>query len=220
MSPQRAWILLPSGAQLDLLHPDPACWTDRDLAIGLSRTYRWAGYSRHWGLPLSVAQHSLTVLHLAGSAPGPILSHAEARRELLHDAIESLSGGFDVITPLKPLLGDGFRELNERLQAAVDVRYRLPPWTEQSYARHKSADRLAAASEGLHVAGWSRSELVEKLGITLTPLKHDPLSHPGYLPWEPWPPKIAAARFLAALEGLSGDHEHPVATREGADREW
>jgi hypothetical protein len=94
MSPQRAWILLPSGAQLDLLHPDPACWTDLDLAIGLSRTYRWAGYSRHWDLPLSVAQHSLTVLRLAEAAPGPTLSNAEARPELLHDAIEALTGGW------------------------------------------------------------------------------------------------------------------------------
>jgi 5'-deoxynucleotidase YfbR-like HD superfamily hydrolase len=220
MSSQRAWILLPSGAQLDLLHPDPACWTDRDLAIGLSRTYRWAGYSRHWDLPLSVAQHSLTVLHLAQSAPGPVLSNAEARRELLHDATEALAGGFDCLTTLKPLLGAGYRELNDRLQAAVDVRYRLPAWTEQSYARHKAADRLAAASEGLHVAGWRRDELIEKLGITLAPLTHDPLSHPGFLPWEPWPPKIAAARFLAALETLSSEHDISVEMGEGADRKW
>jgi hypothetical protein len=215
MSPQRAWILLPSGAQLDLLHPDPACWTDLDLAIGLSRTYRWAGYSRHWDLPLSVAQHSLTVLRLARAAPGPILSNAEARRELLHDAIEALTGGWDPITPLKPLLGAGFRELNERMQAAVDARYRLPPWTEPSHARHKVADRLAAASEGLHVAGWSRSELVEKLGITIEPLTSDPLSHPGFVPWEPWPPKVAAARFLAMLEEVSSDHDDDATAGEG-----
>jgi uncharacterized protein len=62
----RAWILLPSGKQLDLLAPDPWAWTDDDLAIGLSRTYRWAGYSA-WDLPLSVAQHSLAVLALRRS---------------------------------------------------------------------------------------------------------------------------------------------------------
>ena len=60
----RAWILLPSGGRLNLLAPDPTSWTDSDLAIGLSRTYRWGGYSA-WDLPLSVAQHSLTVLALA-----------------------------------------------------------------------------------------------------------------------------------------------------------
>ena len=63
MKPDRAWVLLPSGRRLNLLEPDPWAWTDRDLAIGLSRTYRWAGYSA-WDLPLSVAQHSLTVLAL------------------------------------------------------------------------------------------------------------------------------------------------------------
>ena len=35
---ERAWILLPSGKQLDLLDPDPWAWTDDDLAIGLSYT--------------------------------------------------------------------------------------------------------------------------------------------------------------------------------------
>src|SRR5262249_22219691 len=89
---ERAWILLPSGKQLDLLDPDPWAWTDDDLAIGLSRTYRWAGYSA-WDLPLSVAQHSLAVLILRRSrfAERP-LSVAEARRELLHDATEALMG--------------------------------------------------------------------------------------------------------------------------------
>ena len=49
----RAWLLLPSGSRLDLLDPQPGAWTDEDLAIGISRTYRWGGYSK-WDLPLSV----------------------------------------------------------------------------------------------------------------------------------------------------------------------
>jgi len=85
----RAWILLPSGRRLDLLAPDPGSWTDEDLAIGLSRTYRWGGYSA-WDLPLSVAQHSLTVLALATRAAGRALTPAEALRELLHDGVEAL----------------------------------------------------------------------------------------------------------------------------------
>lgn len=128
---ERAWILLPSGKQLDLLDPDPWAWTDDDLAIALLRTYRWAGYSA-WDLPLSVA---------------------EARRELLHDATEALTGGWDPITPLKPHLGPGFSALVARLQAAVDHRYDLPAWTPTDYALHKRADRLAAANEAYHVVG-------------------------------------------------------------------
>ena len=61
MIANRTWVLLPSGRRLDLLNPDPQAWTDHDLTVGLSRTYRWTGYSA-WDLPLSVAQHSLTVL--------------------------------------------------------------------------------------------------------------------------------------------------------------
>jgi len=202
MSHERAWILLPSGRRLDLLFPDPLAWTDRDLAIGLSRTYRWAGYSA-WDLPLSVAQHSLTVLALCEAAPGPRLTPAEALRELLHDAVEALMGGWDPITPLKPHLGDGFTRLVERLQEAVDTRYALPSRTDESHVRHKQADGLAAASEAHHVAGWSRAAMREHLGITLEPVAHDPLRRTGRPDWEPWPPRIAEERFLGALQGLS-----------------
>jgi len=206
MKPARAWVLLPSGQRLNLLEPDPWTWTDRDLAIGVSRTYRWAGYST-WDLPLSVAQHSLTVLTLTTRTAGASgLSDAERRRELLHDATEALLGGWDPITPLKPHLGDGFRALVERLQAALDERYRLPPWDPGAYRRHKEADHLAAACEAFHVAGWSREAMREDLEIDLAPIEHDPLApEAGFQPWEPWPPNHAAERFLAALHEVWPD---------------
>ena len=198
----RAWILLPSGRRLDLLAPDPASWTEEDLAIGLSRTYRWGGYSA-WDLPLSVAQHSLTVLALAARAAGHAPTPAEALRELLHDAVEALMGGWDPVTPIKPYLGEGYRQLTERMQAAIDQRYALPPWDEASLRRHKEADRLAAASEAYQVAGWRRHELRNELGITIEPLDADPLvPPPGLQPWEPWPPRIAERRFLDQLQTL------------------
>ena len=75
----RAFMLLKSGRRLDLLNPDPQAWTDDDLAEGLSRTMRWGGASR-WARPLSVAQHSLTVLAIR-EAEGP-LTAAGALREL------------------------------------------------------------------------------------------------------------------------------------------
>jgi hypothetical protein len=157
-----AWVLLNSGRRLNLLDPHPDACTDSDLALGLSRTYRWAGHSC-WELPLSVAQHSLSVLELCKALPGPPLTPAEEMRELCHDATETLMGGWDPITPLKPHLGSGFDALVLRLQTAVDARYALPPWDPRSYARHKHADRLAAASEALHVAGWSREDLRDSL---------------------------------------------------------
>ena len=184
----RAWILLPSGRRLDLLDPLPDAWTDEDLAIGLSRTYRWAGYSK-WDLPLGVAQHSLAVLALR-EAEGPLTAR-EALREILHDATEAL-WGFDLLCPLKPQLSPEFERLDRRLQAAVDQRYQLPAWTGDTYALHKHADRLAAASEAFHVVGWTLTDMRESLGITLDPLDADPLTLPsGMQPWEPWPPKLA-----------------------------
>ena len=104
---------------------------------------------------------------------------------------------------LKPQLSPQFERLDRRLQAAVDQRYLLPAWTEESYAQHKHADRLAAASEAFHVVGWSRTDMRESLGITLDPLDADPLTlPPGMQPWEPWPPKLAETLFLQRLTEL------------------
>jgi uncharacterized protein len=161
----RAFVLLKSGRRLDLLNPDPQAWTDADLAAGLSRTMRWGGASR-WPHPLSVAQHSLTVLAIR-EAEGP-LTAGEALRELMHDATEFMLG-WDCIAPLKAELGAPFRQLEARLQAAVDARYRLPAWTAEGHASHKRADRLAAASEAFRVVGWSRTDMVVRrhLGVRI-----------------------------------------------------
>jgi hypothetical protein len=200
MNRDRAWIRL-SRRRLDLLDSDPWVWTDQDLAIGLSRTYRWAGYSP-WHHPLSVAQYSLTVLTLCRAALGPDRSGIDARRELLRDAVEPLTGR-DAISPLKAHLGHAFARLTARLQFAVDERYALPAWGAQILARHRHADRLAAASKAHHIARWSRSARRTDLGTTPPPLATDPLPpSAGLRPWEPRPPKIAEQRFLSALQAV------------------
>jgi len=134
----RAFVLLKSGRRLDLLDPDPQAWTDGDLAAGLSRTMRWGGASR-WARPLSVDQHSLTVLAIR-EAEGP-LTAGEGLRELLHEAAEFMLG-WDCIAPLKAQLGAPFRQLETRLQAAVEARYRLPSWAAEDYAGRSSRRRL------------------------------------------------------------------------------
>ncbi|WP_374328121.1 phosphohydrolase [Azonexus sp.] len=194
----RAWVRQPSGRRLDLANPTPFDWDDRDLAIGLARTFRWGGHSV-WPRPLSVAQHSLLVLALRRRMSPAPLERAVALRELLHDAEEGLIG-FDPISPLKPILGDAFAALMERLTQAVFLRYGLPAWSADEKRLHKDADRLAAASEAVHVAGWSAAEVRSVLGIKVRPLADDPLlAQYGGTPWEPWPASIAAERFLAAL---------------------
>lgn len=197
----RAWIRLPSGRHLDLVNPQPDAWLDLDLAARLSRTYRWGGEST-WPLPLSVAQHSLSVLALRRAWAASPLSPGEALLELLHDAEEGFLG-FDCISPLKAVLGQPFRDVGERLLKAVFVRYQVPPWSEVAYREHKRADSIAAASEAVHCTGWSRQEVREVLNIEFPVLDVDPLVEIyGCEPWAPWSAELAAERFLAELTAL------------------
>ena len=130
------------------------------------------------------------------------MSPLEELRELLHDAEEGLLG-FDAISVIKPFLGDAFRDLTRRLEHAVFLRYGLPAWDARSHAAHKRADRLAAATEAVHVAGWSMEEVRRTLKIRAAVLTEDPLAgRYGCRPWEPWPPALASERFLAELERL------------------
>jgi hypothetical protein len=199
----RAYVRQPSGFHLNLLDPDPQHWTNADLAISLSRTYRWGGHSL-WDLPLSVAQHSLTVIALYQQLIPTPLTSMQKLREALHDGEEGLMGGFDPISPLKPFLGPEFAALTQRLQNAISTRYKLAHWTEDEYRHHKHADTLAAACEAVYVVGWSPTEVRDVLDIQLTPLTWDPLcAIYGGNPWEPWPSDIAAKRFLAILDSVS-----------------
>jgi hypothetical protein len=202
MTEQRAWVRLYSGKRLDLLSPTPFDWDDSDLALGLARTYRWGGHSA-WALPLSVAQHSLFVLALHRASTSGRSAPCAELRELLHDADEGLLG-FDCISVVKPFLGAAFRQLSERLQGAINLRYGLEPFTESERKRHKRADRVAAASEAVHIVGWTAKEVRSTLRIPYEPLQDDPLAAIyGGAPWEPWPPALAAERFLAELESLT-----------------
>jgi len=133
-------------------------------------------------------------------ADGPLTAR-EGLRELLHDATEFMLG-WDCIAPLKAQLGQPFRVLEARLQGAVDARYQLPPWTAEDYAKHKRADRLAAASEAFHVVGWSRTDM-EALGIESKPLLDDPLPPNEFARWETWPPRVAQHLFMRRFRELA-----------------
>mgnify|MGYP000853906508 CR=1 FL=1 len=196
---QRAWVRLPSGRRMDLRDPTFADVDDTDLSLGLARTFRWGGHSV-WPLPMSVAQHSLLVLQIRRSQAQ--LDPDAQLRELLHDAEEGLLG-FDPISPLKPILGDGFLALLEQMQRMLFARYGVSWWTKDEKAQHKKADILAAASEAIHVAGWSRDEVRTVLNIRETPLEADPLVavYAG-VPWEPWSTDHANTRFLQELHTI------------------
>lgn len=199
----RAWMRLPSGKHLDLLNPTPDAWEHLDLVTRLSRTYRWGGESC-WPLPLSVAQHSLLVLEIRRSRSPAPLDAGEELQELLHDAEEGFLG-FDCISPLKPILGEPFRVIEQRLISTIWERYQVPAWTDATYQRHKQADHIAAACEAIHCVGWSRQEVMEVLGITAAALEEDPLARRyGEPAWQPWPAHVAAERFHQNLVQCCG----------------
>jgi hypothetical protein len=208
MPEARAWVRLLSGKRLDLLNPTPFDWEDEDLALGLARTYRWGGHSA-WLLPLSVAQHSLSVLRLRRLRIPAANDPRADLRELLHDADEGLLG-FDCISVLKPFLGEAYGKLVAQLETVIAIRYGLPPWTEEEWRLHKEADRITAATEAVRVVGWTEKEMRHVLRIPFEPLIEDPLVGVyGGTSWEPWPPQLAAERFLAELHLLIGHSAGP-----------
>lgn len=198
----RAWVLLRSGRRFNLLDPTPFDWEIADLAEGAARTFRWGGSST-WDWPLSVAQHSLLTLEIHRGDHGPLPAPL-ALANLLHDGSEVLGVRWDPITPLKPILGEGFHSMDRAIQQAIHLRLGLPAQIPALWKKAiKAADRRAAASEALHVAGWSPAEIRSALKIRLSPLTEDPLARRfGATPWEPWPIRVAEARFLAELESL------------------
>lgn len=201
MQTPRAWVRLPSGRRLDLIHPSPDAWLDSDMAIRLGRVARWTGESI-WEWPLSVAQHSLTVLALRRQWSKSPMSATAQLLELTHDMDEGLSG-YDAPSPMKLILGQPFKDMGDRLMHCVRKRYQLPVWDKSEYAIHKRADITAAASEAVHCVGWTREEVKDVLKIEQPILDIDPLVQwYGCTPWEPWPAHIAADRFLNELERL------------------
>lgn len=209
-NPARAWVRLPSGHRIDLRAPTFVDVDDTDLSLGLARTFRWGGHSI-WPLPMSVAQHSLLVLQIRREQYN--LDPDAELRELLHDAEEGLFG-FDPISPLKPILGEKFLNLMEEMQKVLFAKYGVSWWSKEEKAKHKKADVLAAASEAMHVAGWSREEVRTVLGIDVAPLTDDPLvAIYGGVPWEPWATDVANSRFLLELHKILGSRQTTATLR-------
>lgn len=203
MTEARAWVLLRSKRRLDLLNPTPFDWELSDLAEGEARTFRWGG-SSVWEWPLSVAQHSLLTLEIHRAAAPTGLAAGLELANLVHDGAEALGVRWDPITPVKPFLGEGFHRMDRAIQRAIHIRLGLPGDIPAAWKKAiKDADRRAAASEALHIAGWSREEIRSTLKIRLAPLAADPLVRRyGGQPWEPWPMRVAEERFLDELERL------------------
>ena len=151
----RAWQRMLSGRRLDLLDPTPVDIEVEDIAHGLAFVARWNGQTLgDW--PYSVAEHSLLVEEIfARTDPdAPVRWRLAA---LLHDAPEYVIG--DMISPVKAAVGPGYGALDERLAAAVHLRFGLPAMIPPAVKKAiKRADRVSAWLEATQIAGFSREE--------------------------------------------------------------
>ncbi|MXQ08223.1 HD domain-containing protein [Alphaproteobacteria bacterium GH1-50] len=159
--PSRAWQRMLSGRRLDLLDPTPVDIEIEDIAHGLAFVARWNGQTKgDW--PYSVAEHSLLVEEIfARLVPdAPVKWQLAA---LLHDAPEYVIG--DMISPVKAAVGPGYGALDERLTAAIHIRFGLPASIPQTVKRKiKAADKISAWLEAVQLAGFTLTEANKLFG--------------------------------------------------------
>ena len=188
----RAWQRMLSGRRLDLLDPSPLDIEIADIAHGLARVARWNGQT-HGPHVFSVAQHSLLVEAIGGH-----LEHdadPAARLELLlHDAPEYVIG--DIISPLKSAIGDAYKGVERRLLAAIRRRFGLTAPAPRLARLVKRADRLAARTEAVRLAGFAPEEAARYFGPPFW------LPDPVTALCEPWATAQAQERYLTRFETL------------------
>lgn len=156
----RAWQRMLSGRHLDILNPSPMDIEIEDIAYGLARVSRWNGQTTGKHL-FSVAQHSVLVERLLRHN-APKLEQKWQLAALLHDAPEYVIG--DIITPFKYALGGIYREIEDRLEKAVHIRFGLPAILPEHVERSiKRADRMAAWLEATQLAGFSSEDAAKIL---------------------------------------------------------
>ena len=155
MKQPRAWQRMLSGRRLDLLDPPPVDIEIADIAHGLAFVARWNGQTRgDW--PYSVAEHSLLVEDLY-TRQNPGAGPKWRLAALLHDAPEYVIG--DMISPVKAAIGAGYGDLDDRLTAAIHIRFGLPAAIPTEVKRAiKRADRLSAWAEAVQIAGFTQPE--------------------------------------------------------------
>ena len=82
---------------------------------------------------------------------------------LLHDAPEYVIG--DMISPFKSVVGGGYKEVEERLQRAIHLRFALPAELPATLREAiKRADQIAAYFEATVLAGFSIAEASRYFG--------------------------------------------------------
>tara|TARA_R110002124_G_scaffold99205_7_gene244998 strand:- start:276 stop:893 length:618 start_codon:yes stop_codon:yes gene_type:complete len=191
----RAWQRMISGRRLNLLEPSPFDVEIEDIAHGLARVARWNGQTMG-DHAFSVAEHSVVVLEILDQLyPGT--PHKWRLAALLHDSPEYVIG--DMISPFKAALGVNYRDFEDRLEAAVHLRYGLPPKLPKEVKRKvKRADVCCAYFEATQIAGFSHAESVKFFGRPPADLE---------IEIRPLPVKQAQQLFLDRFETVLSEFE-------------
>jgi len=192
----RAWQRMLSGRRLDLLDPSPLDIEIEDIAHGLARVARWNGQTNGANI-YSVAQHCLLVEALA-RARSPRLDESRRLAVLLHDAPEYVIG--DMISPFKVVIGDAYKAVEQRLLAAIHLRFGLPAQSAPELEKLiKAADHQAAYLESTRLAGFEPAEARRFFG---RPPVFSAAMERDYL--KPWPAETAQARYVERFMKLHG----------------
>ena len=191
----RAWQRMLSGRRLDLLDPSPLDIEISDIAHGLARVARWNGQTigDH---AFSVAQHSLLVDDIFACLVENA-SHQWRLMALLHDAAEYVIG--DMISPFKAVIGGDYKDVEQRLQTAIHLRFGLPSTTPAKLKKLiKKADTIAAYFEATGLAGFSHEESIKIFG---RPSGFTPKNFPVV----PLATTLAQEKFLQRFKQLDGE---------------
>jgi 5'-deoxynucleotidase YfbR-like HD superfamily hydrolase len=181
-----------SGRRLDLLDPSPLDVELVDIAHGLARVARWNGQTRG-DHAFSVAQHSL-IVETIFCRMNPAVTATDMLFALLHDAPEYVIG--DMISPFKSVVGGGYKSVEKRLEAAIHLRFGLPPHVPRDLKdRIKKADTVAAYFEATELAGFSMAEANKFFGLPRGITK-------DMIDIEPAPALTAQSRFMQRFEAI------------------
>ena len=194
-SPARVWQRMLSGRRLDLLDPSPMDIEVDDIAHGLARVARWNGQTLG-DHAFSVAQHSVVVESVCAILE-PGLRPGERLMALHHDAAEYVIG--DMISPFKAVLGDGYKDIENRLTEAIHIRFGLPARLPASLKRLiKRADHICAWYEATQLAGFGTTEADRFFGSPPRTIR---------LELTPEAPTLAQKTFVARHEALLAEKE-------------
>lgn len=130
-------IRMCSGGYLDLLNPDPALITLRDVSRALGNICRFGGQCDVF---YCVAEHSIACASLAFQKQ---MSCKVQLACLMHDAAEAFLG--DVVKPLKTLLNPIYGPIEDRMESAIATAFGID--LKSTKSEWKSIDRIMLIAE-------------------------------------------------------------------------